>query len=100
MEYIHAALLLHQAKKEITEDAMKKVIESTGVSPDDAKIKSLIASLDGVDIKEVLEEAKSRPAAPAANGSADSSDKSEEKKEEKKEEPKAEAAEGLGALFG
>ena len=54
MEYVYGALLLHSAGKEITEENLKKVIEATGEQPDEAKIKALIASLEGVDIDEVI----------------------------------------------
>lgn len=95
MENIYAALLLHKLGKPLEVGEIKKVIEAAGGTADEGSIKSLIASLQGVDINKALEEAKSMPvaagvAAPAA-----------EKKEEKHEEPKAEvAAEGLAALFG
>jgi large subunit ribosomal protein L12 len=93
MHYIYAALLLHKAGKEVTEDAMKKIIEAAGISPDESRIKTIIASLKGVDIEKVMSEAIAMPAAaPAAAGAP----KAEEKKEEKHEE----AAEGLAALFG
>ena len=92
MEYVYAVLLLHKLGKEIIEDNLKKVITSTGSEADESKIKTLIASLKGVDIEKELETAI--VAAPAA-GSVETK-KAEEKKEEKAEE----AAEGLSALFG
>lgn len=94
MEYIYAALLLHKLGKEITEGNIKKVIESAGVPADEAKIKTMIASLKGVDIDKALKEAVAMPAAAGA-ASAETA-KPEEKKEEKKEE----SVEGLAALFG
>ena len=99
MEYIYGALLLHKLDKEVNEENVKKVVAATGTEVDDSKVKSLIASLSGVDIAKELEGASMVSAAPTA--SADASPK-EEKKEEKKpkEEPKAAAAEGLSALFG
>ena len=93
MEYVYAALLLHRAGKEITEEGLKKVIEAAGATVDDVKIKSLITSLKGVDIEKELESAT--VAAPAAGG-----EPAGEAKAEKKEEKKEEAAEGLSALFG
>mgnify|MGYP001583456679 FL=1 len=60
-----------------------------------SKIKSLVASLKGVDIDKELETASLAMAAPVAGSEL----KAPEKKEEKKEE-KAPAAEGLSALFG
>jgi large subunit ribosomal protein L12 len=113
MEYIYSALLLHSAGKEITEDNVKKVLDAAGVKADDARIKALTASLDGVNIEEAISTAVAVPAAgaPAGAGAAaepagkdeDKKEKKEEKKKEKKEEKKVseeEAAAGLGALFG
>lgn len=94
MQYIYAALLLHKAGKEITEDHLKKVIEATGMHADESRIKTVVASLKGVDIEKALQEAVAMPVAQAPAGAAPA--KAEEKKEEKHEE----AAEGLAALFG
>jgi large subunit ribosomal protein L12 len=92
MEYIYAALLLHKAGKAIDEAGIKKIVEASGLQVDETKVKTLIASLQGVDIEKAISEAAIATTAPAAT---------ESKKEEKKEEVKAEAAaEGLSALFG
>ena len=96
MEYIYAVLLLHNAKKEITEENIKNVLKAAGIEPDDAKIKGIIATLKDVNIDEAIEKA----ATPVAVAQAPVS---EEKKEDKKEEPEVTeeaAAEGLGSLFG
>jgi large subunit ribosomal protein L12 len=93
MEYVYSALLLHSAKQPITEENVKKVLQSIGVTADEAKVKALVASLEGVNIDEAIKQAAVAVTAPAA----------EEKKEEKKEDEgkKAEeAAAGLSALFG
>lgn len=105
MEYIYSVLLLHKAGKDITEESVKKVLEAAGVKVDDARVKALIAALDGVDIAEAMEKAVAAPVAAAPAGSAagasESSDKKEEAKEEKEEEVSDEdAAAGLSALFG
>lgn len=93
MEYIYAALLLHKVGKSVDEAGLKKVIEAAGASFDEAKAKTLIASLAGVDIEKELANASVMASAPAAAGNAPA--------EEKKEEVKTEAAaEGLSALFG
>ena len=93
MEYIYAALLLHKLGKSIDDANLKKVIESAGASFDEAKAKTLVASLAGVDIEKELANASVMAASPAAGASAPA--------EEKKEEVKTEAAaEGLSALFG
>ena len=94
MEYIYAALLLHKVGKPIDDANLKKVIEAAGASFDEAKAKTLVASLAGVDIEKELANASVMAAAPSA-GSA--SAPAEEKKEEVKTEA---AAEGLSALFG
>jgi len=94
MEYIYAALLLHKAGKEINEASLRKVIEAAGITADEAKIKTLIASLKGVDIAKELETAAIAVAAPTAVAGK------VEAKAEKKEERAEEAAEGLSALFG
>lgn len=94
MEYIYAALLLHKLGHPVSEENLKKVISATGTHVDDAKVKTLIASLKGVDISAELANASAVAAAPAAAGVA-------EKKEEKKEEEKpSESAAGLASLFG
>ena len=101
MEYVYAAMLLHKAEKPIDETSVKKVLEAAGVTPDDARIKALVASLDGVDIDKAIEKAAmpvaAAPAAAPAGGEAPAAEKKEEKKEEVSEEK---AAAGLGALFG
>lgn len=98
MEYIYAALLLHKLEKEVTEDAIKSVVAATGVTVDDSKVKSLVASLKDVDISSELANASLVSAAPASSSAPAAAEKKEEapKKEEKKEA----AAEGLASLFG
>lgn len=98
MEYVYTAMLLHKANKTIDEASVKKVLEATGVTPDTARIKALVAALDGVNIEEAIQKA-AVAAAPVAAVAAPAAhtEKKAEKKEEKKEE---EAAAGLGALFG
>lgn len=94
MEYIYAALLLHKLGKEVNEHNLKNIVAAAGSNVDEGKIKSLIASLKGVDIDKELESASLVSAAPAHAPA-------HEKKEEKpKEEKKEAAAEGLSALFG
>ncbi len=101
MENIYAALLLHKLGKEVNEENVKKVVVAAGSEPEDTQIKSLVASLKGVDIDKELESAtlvSSAPAGSSAEGAA-----KEEKKEpeaKKPEEKKEAAAEGLSALFG
>lgn len=98
MEYVYTAMLLHKAGKPITEDHVKKVLEAAGVHADAARIKALVAALEGVNIEEAIKRAAVvAPVAAAPVAAAPAHEKKAEKKEEKKEE---EAAAGLGALFG
>lgn len=105
MEYVYAALLLHKLKQNITEDNIANIIKATGVTPDDVRVKALVAALSEVNIEEALKAApvasvaavgatSSTASTPSAAGAAQGE---EEKKEEKKEE---EALEGLSSLFG
>lgn len=99
MEYVYAAMLLHKAGHKIEEGSVKKVLTAAGVSVDDARVKALVAALDGVNINEAIEKAAASVAvaAPAASGAPAA--KKEEKKEEKKVDEGAAAA-GLASLFG
>jgi large subunit ribosomal protein L12 len=92
MQNIYAALLLHKLGKTIDEAGMKNILQAAGASVDESAIKTMIASLKGVDIDKALAEAKVTPTAAAAPVA--------EKKEEKKEEKHEMAAEGLASLFG
>ncbi len=100
MQYVYAALLLHKAGKEVNKENLKKVMSAVGVDVSgdkEVKIKSLVASLKGVDIDKELESAALVSASTAPSATAEAK---EEKKEEPKEEKKEAAAEGLSALFG
>ena len=99
MEYVYAALLLNSTGMQVTEDGVKKILTAAGAKPDEARIKSLVAALQGVDIKDAISKAAPMAAAPVSSAAPEA--KKEEKKEEKKEGPsEEEAAAGLGALFG
>lgn len=94
MEYVYAALLLHKLGKSVDEDHINKILQATGTSIDESKVKSLVASLKNVDIDKELESAVVMgAAAPAASAEA-------KQEEAPKEEKKEAAAEGLSALFG
>ncbi len=99
MENVYAALLLHKAGKDVNEENLKKVVAAADLEVDEAKIKSLIASLKGVDIDKELENASQNFASTGAPVSGEAK-QAEEKKEPEKEEKKEAAAEGLSALFG
>jgi len=100
MEYVYAALLLHKAGKSINESSIRKVLEAAGITPDEARIKALVASLEGIDIDKAIESAQVVAAAPSAAPAQHAA--AEEKKAEKEEDKKSEetAAVGLSALFG
>ena len=93
MELIYSAMLLHKAGKEITEENVKKVLDSIGVQKEAGEIKALVAAMADVDIDKAIKEA-AVPVAPAEGAV----EKKEEKKEEAKEEPEKAAA-GLSILF-
>ena len=101
MEYVYSAMVLHAAKKPVTEEGITAVLKAAGVSVDAARVKALTAALEGVDIDKAIATAVAAPVAAPAAGPAE---KKEEKKEEKKKEEKGvseeEAAAGLSALFG
>jgi len=103
MEYIYAALLLHKAGKDVSEENVKAVLTAAGIAADESRIKALVASLEGVDIEDAISKAAAAPvavaaAAPAAAGAAPAAAE-EEPEEDKKEEEESGMA-GLGALFG
>ncbi len=104
MEYVYAALLLDAAGKEITEKGLEEVVKAAGMSPDEARAKAMVASLKGVNIKDVIKNAQTmqmQAAAPAAAPAGGAAPKAEAKKdaaEAKKSEE--EAASGLASLFG
>jgi len=102
MEYVYSAMVLHAAKKPVTEDGVTAVLKAAGVTPDAARVKALVAALEGVNIDEAIATAVAAPVA-AAPAAGPAEKKEEKKKEEKKEEKgvsEAEAAAGLSALFG
>jgi len=97
MEYVYAALLLHKLGKPVDEAGITNVLKASGAQVEESKVKSLVASLKGVDIEKELENAiVASAAAPAAGASAESAPEEEEEKEEKHEA----SAAGLSALFG
>lgn len=99
MEYMYAAMLLHSAGKEISEDAVSNVLNAAGISPDNVRVKALVAALAEVDINEALKApVLTAAAAPVAAAPAAEEEEEEQPKEEEKEEE--EDLQGLGALFG
>lgn len=104
MEYIYAALILHNAGKEINEEAVSAILTAAGIAVDDSRVKALIAALDGVDIAEAIEKSAvaavaATPAAAAAPA-AEAAPAEEEAAEEEEEADEEGGMAGLGALFG
>jgi large subunit ribosomal protein L12 len=106
MEYIYSAMVLHSAGKSITEEGVTAILKAAAVDVDAAKVKALIASLEGVDIKEAIASAAvaaapapaaAAPAAGAAAAPAAAAKAAEPEEEAVSEE---DAAAGLSALFG
>ena len=104
MENVYAAMLLHKAGKEITEENVTNVLAAAGISVDAVQVKALVASLSEVNIDEAIKTAPTMmAAAPAPAAQAVEEKPKEEDKKKKAEEEKAKedaALEGLGALFG
>jgi large subunit ribosomal protein L12 len=106
MEYVYAAMLLHKAGKPVNEENLNTVLNAAGINTDAARVKALVAALEGVNIEEAIKTAPALAAPAAAPAAAPTAPAKEEKKEEKKEKKEEEkqkeeaALEGLGALFG
>ena len=103
MEYVYAALMLHKLKKDITEENLTAVVKASGGEVNEAKVKSLVASLADVNIEEAIKAAPVAVAsAPAAAPAAGGEGKKEDKKKDEAASAKSEeqAMEGLSSLFG
>ena len=99
MEYMYAAMLLHSAGKEISENSVESIISAAGITPDGVRVKALVAALAEVNIEEALKAPIFAAAAgPAAAPVAEEEPAEEEPKEEEKKEE--EDLQGLSALFG
>ena len=96
MELVYAGLLLHAAKKEITEHSVEAVVKAAGIEADHARIKALVASLKAVNIDEAIKQA-AMPVAVAAPAASEAKPAEKKEDEGKKAE---EAAAGLSSLFG
>ena len=96
MEYVYVAMLLHKAGKEINEGNVKKVLEAAGIKVDEAKVKALIAALEGVDIEKAIKESLIT-AAPTTEAKHESKHEKKPEDEKKTEEM---ASAGLSSLFG
>ncbi|MCQ4333292.1 50S ribosomal protein P1 [Natronomonas sp. F2-12] len=117
MEYVYAALILHETDEEINEDNLTGVLEAAGVDVEESRVKALVAALEDVDVEEAIETAAAAPAggaggAAAAGGAEEADEEAEAEDEGDDDEAEAEAedegddedegdgGEGLGELFG
>ncbi len=110
MEYVYAALILHETDEELNEDNLTAVLEAAGADVEESRVKALVAALEDVDIEEAVEQAAAVPAATAAPAGGAEAEAAEAEAEEPEEEAAEEAApeeeeedvsgEGLGDLFG
>ncbi|MDI9394725.1 MAG: 50S ribosomal protein P1 [Euryarchaeota archaeon] len=104
MEYIYAALLLHNAGKAISEEAITAILQAAGIEVNEARAKALVAALEGVDIEEAIAKAAfaaaPAAAAPAAAAPAAVEAPVEEPEEEEEDTSEEDGMAGLGALFG
>jgi large subunit ribosomal protein L12 len=101
MEYVYSAMLLHSAGKAIDEASVTAVLKAAGVEVNEARVKALVASLEGVDIGEAIEKSvvSAAPAA-APQAAGDQAEAKPEKTEEDDGKGEEEAASGLASLFG
>ncbi|MCK4475482.1 MAG: 50S ribosomal protein P1 [Methanophagales archaeon] len=118
MEYIYAALLLHNSGKEVTEEGITAIMKAAGIKGDKGRIKALISALSDVNIDEAMAQAQPAyaptPVAPPAQApipaptaetapeapKAEKAGKKEKKKEEEEEKAEETGMEGLASLFG
>ncbi|MFP4625607.1 MAG: 50S ribosomal protein P1 [Natronomonas sp.] len=109
MEYVYAALILHETGAELNEDNLTDVLDAAGVDVEESRVKALVAALEDVDVEEAIETAAAVPAAggAAAAGEAEAAEEEAEDEEEAEAEDEDEedededaGGEGLGELFG
>ncbi|MFB6121038.1 MAG: 50S ribosomal protein P1 [Halobacteriaceae archaeon] len=112
MEYVYAALILHESGEEINEDNLTDVLDAAGVDVEESRVKALVAALEDVDIEDAVEQAAAVPAGGAGGAAAEETEEAEEEAEEEaveaaeeedeeaEEEDEEASGEGLGDLFG
>ncbi|MBA7538251.1 hypothetical protein ES705_30525 [subsurface metagenome] len=102
MEYVYAALVLHELGVNITATKVKGILEAAGAKIDESRVKALVAALKEVNVEEALKTAVTAAAPVAAAPVAAAGEKSAPKEKKKKEKPEEEENTdlGLGALFG
>jgi large subunit ribosomal protein L12 len=115
MEYVYAALLLHESGEEINENNVTAVLDAASVDVDESRVKALVAALEDVDIEDAVEQAAAVPAG-GAGGAPEGAEEADEAEADEAEADETEAeeagdeddgddeeeasGEGLGDLFG
>jgi len=112
MEYVYAALILHESGEELNEDNITDVLEAAGIDVEESRVKALVAALEDVDIDEAVEQTAAVPSTggAAAGGAteeaedeeseADAEEAEGDDEEGEDEEEEDVSGEGLGDLFG
>ncbi|QCW04174.1 50S ribosomal protein P1 [Natrinema pallidum] len=112
MEYVYAALILHEADSEISEENVRDVLEAATVEIEESRVRALVAALEDVDIEDAIADTAFGAGAPvpadsAAGAPAEGAEESaEEEAAEAEPEPEEDddedetTGEGLGELFG
>ncbi len=95
---MYAAMLLHSAGKEISENSVGNILSAAGLEPDTVRIKALVAALAEVDIEEAIKSPVFTASATAAPEPIEEEEPQEEEAEAEEEEEE-EDLQGLGALF-
>eukprot|EP00834_Sanchytrium_tribonematis_P005596 NODE_349_length_8994_cov_1.235526.p12 type:complete len:117 gc:universal NODE_349_length_8994_cov_1.235526:6699-7049(+) len=101
MKYLAAYLLAQLGGTESPDDALiKKIISSVGADVDEKQLKLTVDELKGKNVKELIEEGKSKfasvPSGGAVGGAPAAGGKAEAAKEEEKEEEKEESDDDMG----
>lgn len=101
MKYLAAYLLLNAAGSTPNSDNVKAVLESVGIEIEEEKISTLLSSLEGKSVDELIAEGNEKLAAvptagPASGSGAASGSATEAAAEEAAEEEKEESDDDMG----
>lgn len=110
MEYVYAALLLHESGEEINENNLTAILEAAGVDVEQSRVKALVAALEDVDIEEAIGQptalmgatagAAEEPTQAGEGGDQEGDGEAEAEADEDEDEDEGPSGEGLGELFG
>jgi len=105
MRYVAAALLVALGGGDVSEAAIKKLLDGVGIDCDSEKAAIVVKELAGKNLEGLIAEGNAKlasvpsgggAAAPAAAAAGGGAAPAEEKKEEKKEEPEEESDDDMG----